>query len=503
MPTIIAPTPEDLEIPAIIPEKNSGTEAIASRDTAISARKVESISETIELHKDTSPDNQTLTSPQTEEALAIHNEEEFHEKIEAVREWEKKHGNTANFDELVRQLHEKLKLQDSEAALTLMTRGALGFGSSDIHYDTSDTTIAIRIRIDGELVTIGTFDKWEYKLLLERLKYKSNLKLNITEVPQDGKYRITDGGDRIDVRVSTLPVRYGENAVCRILDSTKSIPTVDQLGLMWTSKRQIDKSMKKKNGTILVTWPTGSGKTTTLYSLLTTLNTPDRKLITLEDPIEYELPGVVQSEVDEKKNYLYSTGLKALMRQDPDIIMIGEVRDLDSATIAMQAAMTGHLVLSTLHTKNAWETIERLMNMGIPSYILASGLDVIIAQRLVRRLCPHCIEKYEADQSQKDIIQWMLKDIGMAWLAAKQDGYTLYRSKGCEVCGMTGYKWRIGVYEVLSFTDEIRALIRGGSSPKEIIETARKWDLMLMREDGILKAMQGKTSLEELFKVIE
>ena len=433
----------------------------------------------------------------------IKSEEEFHEKLEAAKEQTHTTRDESLYAALATSLHEKLRAQDSEAALALITRGSLGLGSSDIHYDTSDHDIAVRIRIDGELITVATLEKWEYKLLLERLKYKSNLKLNITEIPQDGKYRITDWGDRIDVRVSTLPVRYGENAVCRILDSTKSIPSVDELGFMWTSKRQIEKSLRKKNGTILVTGPTGSGKTTTLYSMLTTLNTPDRKIITLEDPIEYELPGVVQSEVDEKKNYLYSTGLKALMRQDPDIIMIGEIRDLDSATIAMQAAMTGHLVLSTLHTKSASETIERLMNMGIPSYILASGLDVIIAQRLVRKLCTHCIERYEADQSQKDIIQWMLKDIGMAWLAAKQDAYTLYRSKGCEACGMTGYKWRVGVYEVLSFTDEIRTLIRNGSSPREIIETARKWDLLLMREDGILKAMQGKTSLEELFKVIE
>ena len=211
----------------------------------------------------------------------------------------------------------------------------------------------MRIRIDGELVTIATLEKQEYKLLLERLKYKSNLKLNITEIPQDGKYRVSDDGANIDVRVSTLPVRYGENAVCRILDSTKSIPSVEELGFMWTSKRQIEKSLMKKNGTILVTGPTGSGKTTTLYSMLAGLNTSEKKIITLEDPIEYELPGVVQSEVDEKKNYTYATGLRALLRQDPDIIMIGEVRDLESATIAMQAAMTGHLVLSTLHTKSA------------------------------------------------------------------------------------------------------------------------------------------------------
>jgi type II secretory ATPase GspE/PulE/Tfp pilus assembly ATPase PilB-like protein len=198
----------------------------------------------------------------------------------------------------------------------------------------------IRLRIDGELIEIVTLTRPEYKLLLERLKYKSDLKLNLTEIPQDGKYRIISDNERIDVRVSTLPVRYGENVVCRILDSTKAIPLVEELGFMWTSKRQIDRSLKKKNGTLLVTGPTGSGKTTTLYSMLTSLNTEDRKIITLEDPIEYELAGIVQSEVDEKKNYTYSTGLKALMRQDPDIIMIGEIRDLESATIAMQAAMT-------------------------------------------------------------------------------------------------------------------------------------------------------------------
>ena len=217
--------------------------------------------------------------------------------------------------------------------------------------------------------------------------------------------------------------------VCRILDSSRAIPSVDELGFMWTTKRQVEKSLKKKNGTILVTGPTGSGKTTTLYSMLSTLNTADRKIITLEDPIEYELPGVVQSEVDDKSGYTYGSGLKALMRQDPDIIMIGEIRDLDSATIAMQAAMTGHLVLSTLHTKSASETIERLMNMGVPNYILASGLDVIIAQRLIRRICPHCREAYEADPSEVDIIKYMMRDIGIPGLANRKNNYTLYRAK--------------------------------------------------------------------------
>lgn len=447
-------------------------------------------------------DETTTSTPETP-ISTIRDEDQFQDAIIAAKEHADKWDQHARFASIATEIHAALSRQDSDATLTMITKWALGFGSSDIHYDTWEHEVRIRLRIDGELTDIVSLTRPEYKLLLERLKYKSDLKLNLTDIPQDGKYRIVTDSERIDVRVSTLPVRYGENAVCRILDSTKAIPLVEELGFMWTSKRQIDRSLKKKNGTILVTGPTGSGKTTTLYSMLTSLNTEDRKIITLEDPIEYELAGIVQSEVDDKKNYTYSTGLKALMRQDPDIIMIGEIRDLESATIAMQAAMTGHLVLSTLHTKSAWETIERLMNMGVPNYILASGLDVIIAQRLVRRLCPHCIESYEADPSQIDIIKYMLKDLGIEALASKKDGFKLWKSKGCSECGMTGYKWRIGIYEVMNFSDDIRALIRHGSSPKEIITAARKWDLMLMREDGILKAMQWKTSLEELFKVIE
>jgi len=433
----------------------------------------------------------------------ITDEESFHDIVESEREKRRKDEIRGPFEDLSNAIHEALKRQDSDGTLELITRWALWLWSSDIHYDSREGSVTVRLRIDGELADIATLSSWEYKLLLERMKYKSELKLNITDIPQDGKYRITTGGDRIDVRVSTLPVHHGENVVCRILDSTKSIPAVEELGFMWTAKRQIDRSLSKKSGTVLVTGPTGSGKTTTLYSILTELNTREKKIITLEDPIEYELPGVVQSEVDEKKKYTYETWLKALMRQDPDIIMIGEIRDLESATIAMQAAMTWHLVLSTLHTKSAWETIERLMNMWVPNYILASALDVIIAQRLVRRICPHCQEQYDADPSENEIIKYMLKDIGIAWLAVKKDTYKLYRSKWCSACGMTGYKWRIGIYEVMNFSENIRSLIRQWASPKDIIEEARKWDLMLMREDGILKAMQGKTSLNELFKVIE
>ncbi len=447
----------------------------------------------------------TMSSEEEKEIVlwTIKDEEDLHSVILSTKHKSGHISHEEDFIKLAAAIHESLLRQDSEGALALMTRGALAIGSSDIHYDTGEKDIAVRLRIDGELSVVMTLEPREYKLMLERLKYKSDLKLNITDIPQDGKYRITGDKWNIDVRISTLPVKYGENAVCRILDSTKSIPGLIELGFIWTSKRQLDQSVKKKNGTILVTGPTGSGKTTTLYSLLQTLNTPEKKIITLEDPVEYEIPGIVQSEVNELKNYTYATGLKALLRQDPDIIMIGEIRDLESGTIAMQAAMTGHLVLSTLHTKSSSETIERLMNMGIPNYILASGIDIIIAQRLVRKLCPHCMTEYEADSGEMDIIKYMLKDIGLAGFVTRKERHKLFRANGCLECGMTGYKGRIGIYEVLSFSEDIRRMVRDGASPNDILEASRKNGLILMREDGIMKAMRGKTTLEELFKVIE
>lgn len=427
------------------------------------------------------------------------------EKMKRIFTWNDSSFHSDKFSELEAIVKESLdKSQDSEKALILITKWALTFWSSDVHYDMREADTQLRFRIDGRLTDIFTLSKIQYKLILERLKYKSDLKLNITNIPQDGKYRIQDEERRIDVRVSTLPIKIWENVVCRILDSSNSVPSIDDLGFMWASKRQIDKSISKKNWMILVTWPTWSGKTTTLYSILNNLNTADKKIITLEDPIEYELPWVVQSEVNEKNWYTYANWLKALLRQDPDIIMIWEIRDLETAQIAAQASLTWHLVLSTLHTKSAAETLERLVNMWLPPYILASSIDIIIAQRLVRRICSDCIETVEATPEQNEIIKWMMKDIWIeAVTKAKKEWFKLYRWNWCEKCGYSGFKWRIWVYEVLAFNDKIRMLIRDGASPQEILEEARKQDLILMKEDGVLKAMRWKTTLEELFRVID
>lgn len=409
------------------------------------------------------------------------------------------------FEELQNLIKQSLSKNDSDKALFLITKWALSFWSSDIHFDMQEKNVKLRFRIDWLLAEVMMFSFWEYKLLLERLKYKSELKLNITDLPQDWKYRIVDGWKNIDVRISSLPVKSWENVVCRLLDSTQAIIDFVSLGFMWTSKRQIEKSLSKKNGMIIVTWPTGSWKTTTLYSMLNCLNTADKKIITLEDPVEYEVPGIVQSEVNEKRWYTYTSWLKTLLRQDPDVIMIWEMRDLESANIAAQSAMTWHLVFSTLHTNGATETIERLLNMWLPWYILSSSIDIIIAQRLVRKICPKCNEKYEANETEREIIKWIMKDIWVESVTKnkKNEWFTLCKWTWCEECGHTGYKWRIWIFEVLYFSDKIRALIREWSNPSEILKEARKNDFMLMREDWVLKALKWITTLEEVFNVVE
>ena len=436
-------------------------------------------------------------------AAAVVDEKQFQMLKKTVQDGGKAF-RSSRFTDLEAAVRASLAKQDSDQSMILITRGALALGSSDVHFDRLEGFCDLRFRIDGNLSSVCRFSDKEYKLLLERMKFKANLKLNIDNVPQDGKFRILDGGARLDVRLSTLPTRYGEGCVCRILDSTNKIPDLEDLGFMWTGKRKIAQAMEKKSGMIVVTGPTGSGKTTTLYSTLTKLNTPDRKVVTLEDPVEYELAGVVQSEVNERNGYTYAAGLKALLRQDPDVIMIGEIRDFDTANTAVQASLTGHLVLSTLHTKSAAETLERQLNMGVPRFNRASAVDVIIAQRLVRRVCPHCSKKYEASAQEVEIVKWMMKDIGLEKLAGLRDGkVTLTKGEGCDQCGFSGYKRRLGVYEVLAFTDKVREMIRAEASVGEIVAEARKTDFMTMREDGILKAMKGLTSLSELFDVID
>ncbi|MCT4617767.1 MAG: GspE/PulE family protein [Candidatus Gracilibacteria bacterium] len=421
-------------------------------------------------------------------------------KEQILEKEDKKTAFSDKFEKLGEEVKGAIKRQDSDEALKIITLGALSLGSSDVHYDNNENDVVIRFRIDGILTDIFTLEKKQYKLILERTKYSSALKLNITNIPQDGKYSILDGEKKLDIRVSTLPIKFGENIVCRVLDATKAIIDFEDLGFFWTTKRMLEQSLEKRNGLVLVTGPTGSGKTTSLYTMISKLNERSKKIITLEDPIEYELGGIVQAEVNEKSGFTYEQGLKALLRQDPDIIMVGEIRDYDTLNIAANASLTGHLVLSTLHTKSASETLDRIANMGLKPYVVAASVDTIIAQRLVRRICPHCKAEVEKTKNEKALIQAMLNETGMKNLDT--DHIKLYKGSGCEHCNHTGYKGRIGIYEILRFTDEIREIIREGATSSEIIEKARKNDFISMKEDGVLKAIKGHTTIEEILRVI-
>ncbi len=421
-------------------------------------------------------------------------------KEEILEEEKKREIDTSRFHELENVIRDFLKLQNSEKAINMIFSGALKLWSSDVHFDNYEKYVVLRFRMDWVLVDIFKLTKKEYKLSLEKIKYSSHLKLNINNIPQDWKFNVMVWNNKIDIRVSTLPTKFWENVVCRLLDSSNSVIDFESLGFFWVSKKIINEVIRKKTGLILVTGPTGSGKTTTLYTMLSKINSRDKKIITLEDPVEYQLDWVIQSEIDEKAGYTFAIWLRALLRQDPDIIMVWEIRDSDTLEIATTASLTGHLVLSTLHTKSAADTLDRLINMWVEPYILASALDTIIAQRLVRRICPDCKKEVEKSKAETVIIENIFRDIWMKWLEAKN--IKLYEWKWCLQCNWTGYKWRVWIYEIINLNDNLRNIIREGSNVETIMREAKKWDMITMKEDWILKAMKGFTTIEEILRVL-
>lgn len=421
-------------------------------------------------------------------------------KKEILKNEEKKGYFSTRFSKIEEQVKKSLKEQSADKALKEITIWALILWSSDIHYEVYEKYIIVRFRIDWILVDIFKLTQLEYKLIKERLKYSSSLKLNIINIPQDWKYSIDLDGRKIDVRVSTLPIKYWENIVCRLLDNNWIVVDFEKLWFFWTTKRLLDRTLSKTNGMILVTWPTGSGKTTTLYTMLSKLNTREKKIITLEDPIEYELNWVIQSEVDEKKWYTFDTWLKAILRQDPDIIMVWEIRWKSTLETVTSASLTWHLVLSTLHTKSAAETLDRIINMWLKPYILASALDTIIAQRLVRKICPNCKKEKIKSAQEIALVENMMKEIWMSNLLAKN--IKLYKWEWCDKCNNSWYLWRIWIYEIISLTPNLRNLIRNWATTDEIILEARNTDLITMQEDWILKAIKGYTTIEEIIRVI-
>jgi len=384
--------------------------------------------------------------------------------------------------------------------LNTLNLQAARFQASDIHFQPGKDTIVVRMRRDGQLYEVMQMTAKQYLLLSGEIKREAGLKVNVTETPQDGNYDFTVNDRQVSVRVSDLPSKYGDSLVLRILDARNAIVELEKLGFSEPAQNIMLEKLKHDRGLILVTGPTGSGKTSTLYSCLQLLNTPEKKIITLEDPVEYELENIVQSEIQEDEGYTFAEGLRSVLRQDPDVIMVGEIRDKEAAEIGLQASLTGHLVLSTLHANSAVATIPRLLNMGVKPYILSAGIELIVAQRLVRKLCPECKKPAEIDAAEKEEVQKVISSLQMKGVEITEQ--KIMTAEGCEACAHTSYQGRIAIAEALPMSDELRAAIAEEKPEEELLTIAEKSGFIRIREDGIMKVLQGETTLEEVWKVL-
>ena len=427
---------------------------------------------------------------------------------EDLDKYEAKLGKLQDLDKLVKEV-------EMTEGINIILAGALKFGASDIHFEAEKEDTKIRLRIDGELHESVVLPKEAFQRLSNRIKLLAHLKLNAA-VPQDGRITINLKDSAVDLRVSTMPSTWGESIVFRILKSSSISLKFEEMGIIGKAFNDLEDEVKKPNGMIITTGPTGSGKTTTLYAILSKLNEPDTKIITLEDPVEYKLAGIVQSQVSServseggggKNVYTFSKGLKAILRQDPDIVMVGEIRDLETAETAIDAALTGHMMLSTLHTNSAAGAIPRFLSMGVKPFLLAPSLNAVIGQRLARRLCKECkVEDTKIDNKTMTTVMNALKDISPNSGQKIEDLTNLkfYKAKGCDKCSGIGYKGRVGIYEIMTMSPEIEKLILGGKvSEYDMQKVAEEQGMVNMLQDGLIKALKGMTSIEEIFDKIK
>ncbi len=371
-----------------------------------------------------------------------------------------------------------------------LLKQAVQGGASDIHIEPLEHDVRVRFRIDGELWEVLSLPKKSFPATVSRIKIMANLDISEKRIPQDGRTRLIIDGREIDFRISTLPSIHGEKIVLRILDRTNAIMSLEKLGFSPTNEQRIKSLIRRPHGMVIVTGPTGSGKTTTLYSVLTELNEPSRNIITLEDPVEYSLIGITQVQINNKAGLTFPAGLRSILRQDPDIIMVGEMRDGETAGLGVRAALTGHLFFSTLHTNSAAGTVARMVNMGIENYLLSSSLAGVVSQRLIRRLCKNCCHPYELDED-------TAVQLNMTDYVGKQ----FYAPVGCNMCRQSGYSGRLALHEVLVVGPEMRKAITNKSqSEDELEEIAVSEGMITMSRDGIHKAFEGLTSLQEVMK---
>lgn len=373
---------------------------------------------------------------------------------------------------------------------------AVGDGASDIHIEPGSRGLSVRFRVDGVLREIMSIPPKLQNGVIARLKILSNLNIAEKRVPQDGRFSVRLGGQKVDLRAASLPTVYGEKIVLRLLDNTSVGVDLTKLGFPPKIFERYEEIFRRPYGAILVTGPTGSGKSTTLYATLNELNSPEKNIITVEDPVEYRMEGINQVQVNPKVGLTFASGLRSILRSDPDIVMIGEIRDFETAKISVEAALTGHMVLATLHTNNAPGAMGRLTDMGVEPFLTASAVDCVIAQRLARRLCEHCKEPVEIEEE-------ILRNLDFPFeMISQEDGLHFYKAVGCGRCGGAGYRGRVGIYELMVVTDEIRDLVLTRASTAEMGRAARREGMIALREDGLAKAAQGVTTIEEVLRTV-
>jgi type IV pilus assembly protein PilB len=378
--------------------------------------------------------------------------------------------------------------------VNLLITQAVADRASDIHVEPTERDLRIRFRVDGVLHEVMQSPKSIQNGVISRLKVMSEINIAERRIPQDGRMSLNVSGKPIDLRIATLPTVNGEKVVMRILDKGRAMLSLDDLGFRDDVLSRYETSYKKPYGTILVTGPTGSGKSTTLYATLNIINEPHRNIITVEDPVEYRLAGINQIQMNTKAGLTFAIALRSILRADPDVILVGEIRDRETAIIAIEASLTGHLVLSSLHTNDAASTPMRLVEMGVEPFLVVSALDCVLAQRLARRLCDHCKEPYQPTESELTEVGWPA-DQTYEWP-------TLHRAVGCAACGRTGYRGRFAIHEVMLMTEEIERLVIERRSTEDIKKAAVMQGMATLREDGLRKVAQGATSLEEIFRVV-
>jgi len=405
-----------------------------------------------------------------------------------------------NLDTLAQELQEPQDLLDvsDEAPIIKLVNSLLSRAvkskASDIHVEPFERDLVVRFRIDGVLYDIMHPPKKVQNSVISRIKIMANLNIAEKRLPQDGRIRIKIAGKDIDIRVSTLPTSFGESVVMRLLDKSKVVLSLGVIGIEGQNLKTVESLINKSHGIILVTGPTGSGKTTTLYAMLSQINSTDLKIITVEDPVEYQIPGINQIQVNPKIDLTFATGLRSILRQDPDVVMIGEIRDRETAEIAIQASLTGHLVISTLHTNDSASSIARLIDMGVEPFLVSSSVIAIMAQRLLRTVCKECGIRYKPSAEE-------LAQIGLD--PAKAGDKLIYKAKGCSACLETGYAGRTGIHEILVMDDELRSMIMKGVEAGRIKRRAMEKGMLTLREDGARKVLAGETTIEELLRVTQ